>query len=143
MESETRIAKGTQKFIKELSNLPRDKYMKTKILLETLGKQQNSEANLESKRGWRYMWQRTPKPFLVMMGYFVAFGSIGSFGYSNYPKAIGFEQLYLVSLISIMIAPLILVGILSYHYIKNNIEQKEKEESDKENNSDITNNAPL
>jgi hypothetical protein len=129
-DSEIRIGKGTQKFVKELSELPKDKYLKTKDLLETLGKQQENEAQLENKRGWRYMWQRTPKPFLVMMGYFVGFGSIGSFGYANYSKAIGFEQLYLFSLMIIMVTPLILVGVLTYFYIKG------ENKKNRENNED-------
>lgn len=119
IKSELKISKNAQKFVTDLSNLPKEKYLKVKDLLIVLGKQNDAEANLENKRGWRYMWQRTPKPFLVMMGYFVGFGSIGSFGYANYSKAVGFEQLYLYSLMSIMIAPLILVGILTYFYIKN------------------------
>lgn len=127
MDDEIRIAKGTQKFVKDLSDLPKEKYLKTKDLLETLGSQQSAEAQLENKRGWRYMWQRTPKPFLVMMGYFVGFGSIGSFGYSNYSKAVGFEQLYLTSLIVIMIAPLILVGILTYFYMKTGLKENKEE----------------
>ena len=126
-DTEIRIAKGTQKFVKELSDLPKDKYLKTKDLLDSLANQQSNEAQLENKRGWRYMWQRTPKPFLVMMGYFVGFGSIGSFGYANYSKAVGFEQLYLYSLMGIMIAPLILVGILTYFYIKNETSKNDVE----------------
>jgi len=125
MEDERiKISKDTQKFITDVSMLPNDKYNKVMDFLENLKNQQEAEAHLENKRGWRYMWQRTPKPFLVMMGYFVGFGSIGSFGYSNYPKATGFEEIYLISLIIIMVSPLILVTILSYYYIKTGLNKK-------------------
>src|SRR3989344_5283573 len=81
-----KVSKDTQKFVKDLSELKNEDYKKVMDLLEALKKQQDAEANLESKRGWRYMWQRTPKPYLLMLGYLVFFASVGSFGYNAFSR---------------------------------------------------------
>ena len=82
------ISKDSQKFVTEISNLSDTKYQKLMDFIELLRKQQEAEAHLENKRGWRYMWQRTPKPYLLMLGYLVFLAPVGSFGYqtiSNIP----------------------------------------------------------
>lgn len=113
------VSKESQKFVKDLADLPAEEYHKVINVLGALEKQQDAEANLENKRGWRYMWQRTPKPYLLMLGYLVFFGSVGSFGYSAFSHAGENQIIFLILLSTIMIIPLIPVAYLSYNYIKN------------------------
>jgi len=115
---EIEISGNTQKFIMDISNLSQEKYQKTIDFIEKLTDQQNAEAELESKRGWRYMWQRTPKPYLLLLGYFVFFGAVGSFGYNAYSYAGNHQIMFLMILAAIMILPLIPVSYLSYCYVK-------------------------
>jgi uncharacterized BrkB/YihY/UPF0761 family membrane protein len=120
MEDERiRVSKDTQKFITDISQLSHDKYEKVVGFLENLRNQQEAEAHLESKRGWRYMWQRTPKPYLLMLGYLVFLAPVGSFAYqavSHIPD----EQkiIYQIILALILLLPLVVVFYLSYNYLK-------------------------
>lgn len=52
MEEIERIAvsRDSQKFVKDLSDLPPEKYHKVVGILQALEKQQDAEANLENKR---------------------------------------------------------------------------------------------
>jgi len=131
--NDVRISKDTQKFIGDVSNLSPEKHNKVMRFLEGLEHQQNAEANLENKRGWRYMWQRTPKPYLLMLGYLVFFGSVGSFGYGAFSHAGENQIIFLLVLALIMVVPIIPVAYLSYNYIKNsnkkNIEENQQETS--------------
>lgn len=52
---EIKVNKDTQKFVKDISELPSEKYQKVRGMLEALERQQQAEAHLENKRGWRYM----------------------------------------------------------------------------------------
>jgi len=114
------ISKDTQKFVKDLSELPPQKCHQVLQMLSALEKQQYAEASLENKRGWRYMWQRTPKPYLLMLAYFVFLAPVGSFGYQAF-QSLGdnFKTAFLISLTSILVLPLLIVFYLSYQYIKN------------------------
>ena len=123
---EIRINKNTQKFVKDISEWSPEKCNKIRGLLESLRGQHNAEANLENKRSWRYMWQRTPKPYLLMLGYFVFFGSVGSFGYGAFSHATEIQTTFLIVLGIIMLVPLIPVCFLSYRYVKR-IEKEKKE----------------
>ncbi len=127
---EIKINKDTQKFVKDISELPPEKYQKVRGMLETLERQQQAEAHLENKRGWRYMWQRTPKPYLLMLGYFVFFGSVGSFGYSAFSHASEIQTTFLIVLGIIMLAPLIPVCFLSYRYVKHMENEKRNSKID-------------
>jgi uncharacterized BrkB/YihY/UPF0761 family membrane protein len=99
-------------------------------LLDSLEKQQQAEAYLENKRGWRYMWQRTPKPYLLMLGYLVFLAPVGSFGYQTISH-IPDEQKWICQIILalILFLPLAVVFFLSYHFIK--LRKKEEEENEK------------
>jgi len=123
-----KVSKDTQKFVKDLSELKNEDYKKVMDLLEALKKQQDAEANLESKRGWRYMWQRTPKPYLLMLGYLVFFASVGSFGYNTFSRIEELKIAFLIVFGVIMISPLIVVSLMSYHYMKHNKSEKEGQE---------------
>ena len=120
-----RISKNTQKFITDVSRLPNDKYNKVMDFLENLKNQQEAEAHLENKRGWRYMWQRTPKPYLLMLGYLVFLAPIGSIGYQAFSHMPDESKIiFLIVLATILILPLIVVFYLSYHYINQRKEEK-------------------
>ncbi len=113
-----KVSKDTQRFITDISKLPDKEYNKVMNILENLKNQQEAEAHLESQRGWRYMWQRTPKPYLLMLGYLVFLAPVGGLGYqafSNMPNEN--KVTYLVILATILILPLLVVFYLSYHYI--------------------------
>jgi hypothetical protein len=125
------VSKESQRFVKEISDLPEHKYNKVMNLLENLRMQQETEAHLENKRGWRYMWQRTPKPYLLMLGYLVFLAPVGSLGYqnlSNVPDEI--KLIYLIILLLILVLPLSIVFYLSYNYVKHNDKFKEIDEVD-------------
>ncbi len=124
-EERIRISKDTQKFITDISNLSDTKYNKLMDFLENLRNQQNAEAHLENKRGWRYMWQRTPKPYLLMLGYLVFLAPVGSFGYQAISHIPDNQKLiFQIILALILLLPLAVVFYLSFHYIK----QRKKEE---------------
>ena len=126
-----RVAKNTQKFVKDLADLNHRDYEKVMDLLEALEKQQATEAHLENKRGWRYLWQRTPKPYLLMMAYLVFLAPVGSVGYhalTYFPEA--YKALYISILAGILILPLGVVFFLSYHYIKQRIKEEKEEDKD-------------
>lgn len=128
-----KVSKNTQKFVKDLADLPNEKYHKVKNLLNTLEKQQEAEAHLENKRGWRYMWQRTPKPYLLMLGYLVFLAPVGSLGYQAFSHVPNKSQvLYLIILASILILPLLVVFYLSYNYIKQRIKEDKENEKQEE-----------
>lgn len=115
---EVRIAKGTQVFVRNLSELPPEKQKRTLELLDAISKQQDVEANLEKQRGWRYMWQRTPKPYLLFLAYFVFLGSVGSFGYGAYSHVAEANQvLFMWVLAGVLILPLLPISFLSIYYI--------------------------
>jgi len=119
------ISKNTQKFIYDISRLSNGKYEKVMGFLENLRDQQNAEANLENKRGWRYMWQRTPKPYLLMMGYLVFLAPVGSLGYQAISHIPDDQKIiYQIILALVLFLPLSVVFYLSYNYIK--IENKEE-----------------
>ncbi len=119
------ISKNTQKFIYDISRLSNGKYEKVMGFLENLRDQQNAEANLENKRGWRYMWQRTPKPYLLMMGYLVFLAPVGSLGYQAISHIPDDQKIiYQIILALVLLLPLSVVFYLSYNYIK--IENKEE-----------------
>jgi len=114
-----KVPKDTQKFVTDLSNLPTEKYNKVMNLLGALEKQQEAEAHLENKRGWRYMWQRTPKPYLLMLGYLVFLAPVGSLGYQAFSHMPDDKKvIYLIILAAILILPLLVVFYLSHNYIK-------------------------
>ena len=122
MEKESiTISKDTRKLIDDISRYPKDKYDKVINFLETLDSQQSSEAELEKQRGWRHMWERTPKPFLLLMGYFVFLAPVGSVGY--YSSSLLSENLeyfipyYFIILFLIIIIPLLIVSHISYKYL--------------------------
>ncbi len=74
------------------------------------------------------MWQRTPKPYLLMMGYLVFLAPVGSLGY----QAISYipddqKTLYQIILASILLLPLLVVFYISYNYIKQRNEEKKEE----------------
>ncbi len=120
MEDERiKVSKDTQKFIGDLADLPIEKHHKVRDTLKVLEKQQEAEAHLENKRGWRYMWQRTPKPYLLMLGYLVFLAPVGSFGYQAFsymPESN--KTIFLIILATILMLPLFVVFYLSFHYIK-------------------------
>src|SRR3989344_7729221 len=114
-----KVPKDTQKFVTDLSDLPAEKYNKVMNVLQTLEKQQEAEAHLENKRGWRYMWQRTPKPYLLMLGYLVFLAPVGSLGYQAFSHMPDDKKvIYLIILAAILILPLLVVFYLSHNYIK-------------------------
>jgi len=114
-----KVSKDTQKFVTDLADLSTEKYNKVRNILGVLEKQQVAEANLENKRGWRYMWQRTPKPYLLMLGYLVFLAPVGSFGYQAFSNVSDkYKIIFLIILLIILILPLLVVFYLSYHYIK-------------------------
>lgn len=125
-----RIEKNTQKFIQYISDLSPEKANKVLKFLETLKEQQDIEAKLESKRGWRYMWQRTPKPYLLALGYFIFFGGIGISGYqaiSKYPETMTKNSIILGL---ILLLPFMLVAYLGIRYVKDKtLQEKDIEES--------------
>ena len=124
-ENTLRISKNTQKFVNDVANLPPHKYDKVMGFLETLEKQQNTESHLENKRGWRYMWQRTPKPYLLMLGYLVFLAPVGSFGYQALSHVSQeFHTIYFLILLLILILPLSVVFYLSYNYVKKRIQDE-------------------
>src|SRR3989344_4944871 len=128
-EEKLKVSKDTQKFIADLADLPPLKYQQVIHVLQTLEKQQEAEAHLENKRGWRYMWQRTPKPYLLMLGYLVFLAPVGSLGYqslSYIPNEI--KVIHLITLTIILILPLIVVSYLSYYYIKQRIKENESKD---------------
>lgn len=130
MEETERIAvsKESQKFVKDLSDLPPEKFHKVMNLLGALEKQQDAEANLENKRGWRYMWQRTPKPYLLMLAYLVFLAPVGSFGYQALSHVPENNQLFFsIILLVILILPLLVVFYLSYNYVKKQKDEDEPE----------------
>ena len=114
-----KVSENTQKFITYISKLPNDKYKKVMDFLENLKNQQETEAYLENKRGWRYMWQRTPKPYLLMLGYLVFLAPVGSLGYQAFSYTPDENKIiYLSILAAILILPLLVVFYLSYHYVQ-------------------------
>jgi len=120
-----KVSKDTQKFVKYLADMPAEKHDKLIESLEALEKQCDAEACLEKQRGWRYMWQRTPKPFLLMLAYLVFLAPVGSLGYQNLSSIPeGDRTFYLIILVTIL--PLAVVFYLSYHYLK----QKPEEEGE-------------
>lgn len=122
-----KISKDTQKFITNVFRLPTHKYNRLIDFLEKLKNQQEAEAHLENKRGWRYMWQRTPKPYLLMLGYLIFLAPVGSFGYQAFSYMPDESKvIYLLIFAAILILPLLVVFYLSYHYIK----QRKREEYD-------------
>ncbi|VUT27641.1 MAG: hypothetical protein SYNGOMJ08_00188 [Candidatus Syntrophoarchaeum sp. GoM_oil] len=122
-----KVSEDTQKFITYVSKLPNDKYNKVMDLIENLKNQQEAEAHLENKRGWRYMWQRTPKPYLLMLGYLVFLAPVGSFGYQAFSYMPDENKIiYLIILATILILPLLVVFYLSYHYVQRQ-EESEKD----------------
>ncbi len=124
-----KISKNTQKFITDVSRLPNDKYNKVMDFLKKLKEQQEAEAHLENRRGWRYIWQRTPKPYLLMLGYLVFLAPVGSFGYqaiSHIPD--NQKIIFQIIFASILLLPLAVVFFLSYHFVK-----QRKREEDEEN----------
>lgn len=128
-EDRLRVSKDTQKFVADLADLPPEKHRKVLSVLEALEKQQGAEAELENKRGWRYMWQRTPKPFLLMLGYLVFLAPVGSVGYHSLSYIPDTQKnLYLFILLAILILPLCVVFYLSYNYMKHTKLLPEKEE---------------
>ncbi len=125
-----RVSKDSQKFITDISTLPDKEYNKVMKFLENLKNQQEAEAHLENQRGWRYMWQRTPKPYLLMLSYLVFLAPVGSLGYqafSNIPNEN--KIIYLVILATILILPLLVVFYLSYHYINQREEEGKMKDS--------------
>ena len=113
------VSKESQKFVKDLADLPNDEYHKVMNVLGALEKQQDAEANLENKRGWRYMWQRTPKPYLLMLAYLVFIAPVGSVGYQALSHVTENNQiLFSAILLLILILPLLVVFYLSYNYVK-------------------------
>jgi len=113
------VSKESQKFVKDLSDLPLEKYHKVMNLLGALEKQQDAEANLENKRGWRYMWQRTPKPYLLMLAYLVFLAPVGGFGYQALSHVSDNNIIFFsIILAIILILPLLVVFYLSYNYVK-------------------------
>ena len=131
MEDERiKISKNTQKFITDISRLSNDKYNKLMNFLEKLKNQQDTEANLENKRGWRYMWQRTPKPYLLMLGYLVFLAPVGSLGYQAISHIPDDQKLiFQIILASILLLPLAVVFFLSYDFVKQRKEEKIKLEN--------------
>jgi len=130
-EEKLKVSKDTQKFIADLADLPPLKYQQVIHVLQTLEKQQEAEAHLENKRGWRYMWQRTPKPYLLMLGYLVFLAPVGSLGYqafSNVPENL--KIIYLIILIAILLLPLLVVFYLSFNYMKKHVEERENTSSE-------------
>lgn len=124
-----KVPKDTQKFVTDLANLPTEKYNKVMNILCALEKQQEAEAHLENKRGWRYMWQRTPKPYLLMLGYLVFLAPVGSLGYQAFSHVPDDKKIvYLIILSVILILPLLVVFYLSYHYIKQRHQEEQKDE---------------
>ena len=124
------ISKDTQKFIKNISILEGNEYRQVIDFLKELKNQQEAEARLENARGWRYMWQRTPKPYLLMLGYLVFLAPVGSLGYQAFSHMPDENKIvYLVILATILILPLLVVFYLGYHYIK------QRNEEDKKNGS--------
>jgi len=123
-EENLKVSKDTQKFVADLADLPSEKYHKVTDILSSLEKQHDAEANLEKQRGWRYMWQRTPKPFLLMLGYLVFLAPVGSIAYqafSSIPDQ--FKTAYLIIMACTLLLPLLVVFYLSYHYIKKGNEE--------------------
>lgn len=128
-----KVSKDTQKFVVDLSDLPTEKYNKVMNILGALEKQQEAEAHLENKRGWRYMWQRTPKPYLLMLGYLVFLAPVGSFGYQAISHIQDDQKLvYQIILASILLLPLAVVFYLSYNYIKQRKKEDEVEDEKKD-----------
>lgn len=124
-EERIKISKDTQKFIFNVSRLSNDRYQKVMNFLEKLRNQQDSEANLENKRGWRYMWQRTPKPYLLMLAYLVFLAPVGSFGYQAFSHVPENQKLiFLIILTLILLLPLFVVFYLSFHFIKQRKEDR-------------------
>jgi len=124
--SEIKVSKNTQEFVTNLSNLSQDKYTKVMNTLCALKNQNEAEAYLEDKKGWRYMWQRTPKPYLLMLAYLVFLAPVGSFGYQAFSNVSdNFKIIFLISLSLIMILPLLVVFYLSYNFVKHG-EKEEK-----------------
>ncbi len=120
-----KVSKDTQKFVLDLADLTIEKHRKVIDALEALEKQQTAEANMERQKGWRFMWQRTPKPYLLMLGYLVFLASVGSFGYHSFSSVPDpFKFFYLISMLCVLILPLLVVFYLSYHYIR----KRDKEE---------------
>jgi hypothetical protein len=118
--------KNTQKFISEISKYKPNQIKNIIKILNNLENQQNSEANLENKKGWRLMWERTPKPYLLTLGYLVFFGPVGWAGYSTFSKIsnIEIQSFYLIILFLTMFFPLIVTSLISYHFIKKEIIKK-------------------
>ena len=131
-EERINISKGSQKFVVDISKFSDAKQRKVLEVLDMLRQQQDAEANLEHKRGWRHMWERTPKPYLLMLGYFVFFATVGSMGFYAFMK-IGdmdkIKQLYLIVFALIMLVPLLPVSYLSFKYAnsKENVQDKQSE----------------
>ncbi len=123
---EIKVEKNTQIFVKNLSELSTEKRNNVIEILNTLQKQQQSESDLEHNRGWRYIWQRTPKPFLLMMGYLIFLAPVGSLGYKAFEYAGDDNKvIFLIILTAILILPLLVVFYLSYHFInQKKIEKK-------------------
>src|SRR3989344_8136451 len=124
-----KVSKDTQKFVTDLADLSTEKYNKVRNILGVLEKQQVAEANLENKRGWRYMWQRTPKPYLLMLAYLVFLAPVGSFGYQSLSYIPENNQIFFsIMLLVILILPLLVVFYLSYNYVKQQKSEENKEE---------------
>lgn len=115
------VSKESQKFVKDLVDLSPEDYHKVMNVLGALEKQQDAEANLENKRGWRYMWQRTPRPYLLMLAYLVFLAPVGGFGYQALSHVAENNQIFFsIILLLILILPLLVVFYLSYNYVKQN-----------------------
>lgn len=138
-----KVAKDTQKFVGDLADLPSEKYHKVMGILGALEKQQDAEARLENGRGWRYMWQRTPKPYLLMLGYLVFLAPVGSFGYHAMPSINeGYQLIFLAVLSTILLLPLLVVFYLSYHYVKQENKDR-KQENNTQTNDMLTENKTI
>ncbi len=134
-----KVSKDTQKFVMDLADLAPDKCKKVIAVLDALRSQQGAEADMEHKRGWRYMWQRTPKPYLLMLGYLVFLAPVGGFGY-NALQYVGEEHkiIFLITLSAILLLPLIVVFYLSYHYVKQGKTEEDRLQTHEESNEAIT-----
>jgi len=123
----------TIKFIEGIARWTPEQRRQVSQVLGALGQQQTAESSLESARGWRYMWQRTPKVHLLMLAYFVFFGSAAFAGFWTYRIITTYQVLYLSVFAAIMLIPLIVVFYLSYNYVKH-IKAIEIEEAQKYDN---------
>jgi len=125
---ELKVSKNTQKFISDLAELHPTKRKEIVEVLNALSDQQQSEAHMENKRGWRYMWQRTPKPYLLMLAYLVFLAPVGSIGYQAFNSVpVEFKTFFLISLLLVLLLPLTVVFYLSYQYVHKKIKNIEVE----------------